>query len=273
MADFLSIHLAERPKADILPNTFQARKNAALSASSLKQDQLLIRSDYLSVDPAMRGWLNDVRSYIPPVKIGEVMRGACIATVLASKSPKFKEGEQVLAMCGWTEYAIVEAKSLEKLALVGQYGIQARDYQSVLGMTSLTAYFGMINEGHVDKLKQGSTVVVSGAAGATGVVAGQIAKIFGHRVVGIAGSSSKCEFLKSLGFDEALDYKSPTFYKDLCKVTPKYVDLFFDNVGGDILDAVLRRAATRSTFIIVSVPSASRTPNPPWRAPIAPSPG
>lgn len=251
MSEFISIHLAERPKADILPSTFTVRRNAALKESDLKKDELLLRSEYLSLDPAMRGWLNDARSYVPPVKIGECMRGASIATVVASTSPRFKVGEQVLAVSGWTEYAIVPAKTVEKLSLVGQYGIVARDYQSVLGMTSLTAYFGMINEGHVDALPKGSTVVVSGAAGATGLIAGQIAKVFGHRVIGIAGSKDKCEFLKSVGYDDALDYKSPSFYKDLCKATPKFVNLFFDNVGGDVLDAVLRRAAQRSTFIIV----------------------
>lgn len=149
-----------------MPSTFESRSNKPLSRSDLKDGQILVRADYLSLDPAMRGWLNDARSYVPPVKIGEVMRGNSIATVIASKDPQYKEGEQVLALSGWSEYAILSAKFLEKLALVGQYGITARDYQSVLGMTSLTAYFGMINVGKVDKLKKGSTVVISGAAGA-----------------------------------------------------------------------------------------------------------
>lgn len=250
MSHFISIHLKERPKADILPSTFETRNNRALSASDLKDGQVLVKSDYLSLDPAMRGWLNDARSYVPPVKIGECMRGAAISTVIASKSSSFVPGESVMAMCGWTEYAIVSAKSLEKLSLVGQKGIVARDYQSVLGMTSLTAYFGMINVGHVDKLKAGSTVVISGAAGATGLIAGQIAKIHGMKVIGIASSPDKCKFLEANGFDHGISYKSPTFFKDLCKVTPDYVNLFFDNVGGDILDAVLRRAATKSVFVI-----------------------
>lgn len=166
MSKFLSIHLAERPVSDIVPSTFETRTNAIPSSSDLKDGQVLVRADYLSLDPAMRGWLNDVRSYVPPVKIGEVMRGNAIATVIESKSQKYVKGEQVLALTGWSEYAIVSEKLCEKLSLVGKYGIVGRDYQSVLGMTSLTAYFGMINVGQVDKLKKGSTVVVSGAAGA-----------------------------------------------------------------------------------------------------------
>lgn len=166
MSGYVSIHLAERPKADILPSTFETRHNPAIGKEALKADQVLIRADYLSLDPAMRGWLNDARSYVPPVKIGEVMRGNSVGTVVASRSERFREGEQVLALTGWAEYAVVDAKAVEKLALVGRHGIQARDYQSVLGMTSLTAFFGMINVGKVDQLKKGSTVVISGAAGA-----------------------------------------------------------------------------------------------------------
>lgn len=169
MSGYISIHLAERPKADILPSTFETRHNKALGKDDLRDDQVLVRADYLSLDPAMRGWLNDARSYVPPVKIGEVMRGNSVGTVVASKSARFREGEQVLALTGWAEYAVVDAKTVEKLALVGKHGIQARDYQSVLGMTSLTAYFGMINVGKVDSLKKGSTVVISGAAGAVSV--------------------------------------------------------------------------------------------------------
>lgn len=170
MSQYLSIHLAERPKAEIVPSTFETRSNKIPSASDLKDGQVLVRTNYLSLDPAMRGWLNDARSYVPPVKIGEVMRGNAIATVIASKSAQFKEGEEVLALTGWSEYAIVSEKLCEKLALVGKYGIKGRDYQSVLGMTSLTAYFGMVNVGKVDKLKKGSTVVVSGAAGAVSTI-------------------------------------------------------------------------------------------------------
>jgi NADPH-dependent curcumin reductase CurA len=178
------------------------------------------------------------------------MRGSAISEVVASKSKDYKAGEYVLATTGWTEFAIIKAKHVERLKLVGKHGIVPGDYQSVLGMTALTAYFGMINCGRIAEKPKGSTVVVSGAAGATGLIAGQIAKIYGMRVIGIAGGKQKCEFLKSVGFDEAVDYKSPTFYKDLCKVTPKFIDFFFDNTGGDILDACFKRAAFKSVFVI-----------------------
>lgn len=166
MSGYLSIHLAERPKSEILPTTFSTRRNKSLTGSDLSENQVLVRVDYLSLDPAMRGWLNDARSYVPPVRIGEVMRGNSIATVVASRCPDYIAGEQVLALTGWTEYAVVNPANLEKLALVGTHGIQARDYQSVLGMTSLTAYFGMINVAKIRDMKKGSTVVISGAAGA-----------------------------------------------------------------------------------------------------------
>lgn len=251
MPGFTSIHLRERPEAAIKSDTFEVRSNSAPDAASLKEGELLVRVDYLSIDPAMRGWLNDARSYVPPVKIGEVMRSGGICTIVASKSSKFKQGEQVNATPGWTEYAVIDAKTAQKLPLAGKGKITARDYLSVLGMTSLTAYFGMTEVARLHELRKGSTVVVSGAAGATGLAAGQIAKILGHRVVGIAGAQEKCDFLvQKAGFDAAVSYKSPTFFKDLSKVTPKYIDCFFDNVGGDVLDACLKRAATKSVFVI-----------------------
>ena len=251
MAGFTSIHLRERPAAEITPNTFEVRQNSAIDASSLKDGELLVKVDYLSIDPAMRGWLNDARSYVPPVKIGEVMRSGGVCTVVASKSSKFQKGEQINCTPGWTEYAVVDAKTAQKLPLAGKGKIVGRDYLSVLGMTSLTAYFGMTEVARLQDLPKNSTVVVSGAAGATGLAAGQIAKIFGHRVIGIAGSQSKCDFLVSkAGFDAAVSYKSPTFFKDLSAVTPKYINVFFDNTGGDILDACLKRAATKSVFVI-----------------------
>ncbi|BFZ53927.1 hypothetical protein PYCC9005_000958 [Savitreella phatthalungensis] len=247
MSTFTSIHLRERPAAEIRPDTFEERSNPAIDPASLKDGQLLVRVDYLSIDPAMRGWLNDARSYVPPVGIGEVMRSGGVATVVASKSSRFSVGESVNCTPGWTEYAVIDAKTAQKLPLAGKGKIVARDYLSVLGMTSLTAYFGMTE---VAKLTKPSTVVVSGAAGATGLAAGQIAKILGHRVVGIAGSQEKCDFLKSVGFDDAVSYKSKTFWADLKRATPNYIDCFFDNVGGDILDACLKRAAQNAVFVI-----------------------
>lgn len=162
-------------------------------------------------------------------------------------SSKYQVGEWVVAGTGWQEYAILGAKEVEKVTLPP--GGRPTDAMSVLGMTGLTAYFGMVEVG---KPKSGDTVVVSGAAGATGSIAGQIAKIKGaKRVIGLAGSEEKCQFLvKELGFDAAVNYKDAQWKKKLKEVTPDYIDVFFDNTGGEILDACLARAARDSRFVI-----------------------
>ncbi|KAI0128014.1 hypothetical protein BJ170DRAFT_581617 [Xylariales sp. AK1849] len=239
--------LAERPKGDIVVGkTFKLETGEAPTAADLKDGEILVEALYLSLDPAMRGWLNDARSYVPPVAIGEKMRGAAISRVLASKSSKVKEGDLVNATCGWTEVAIVGEKMFEAVEV--PKGGKVTDAIGVLGMTGLTAYFGLAKIGNP---KEGETVVVSGAAGATGSVVGQIAKLKGARVVGIAGTDEKCTWLKNeLGFDEALNYKSSTFREDLEKATPKYIDVYWDNVGGEILELALNRAAYKSRFIM-----------------------
>lgn len=196
----------------------------------------------------MRGWLNDTRSYIPPVKVGAVMRGGGVGTVLASKSSKFKTGDVVLSdYCGWRELAVIKDKEVEALNL--PKGGKMTDALGVLGMTGLTAYFGILDVG---KVKAGDFVVVSGAAGATGSVVGQIAKLKGAKVLGIAGSASKCAWLTStLGFDAALNYKSPTFAADFRAATKsQLIDVFFDNVGGEVLDLALSRAKEHSRFVM-----------------------
>jgi NADPH-dependent curcumin reductase CurA len=218
--------------------------------TNVPADKLLVRTHYLSLDPAMRQWLTAKRSYIAPVELGAVMRGQSIAqiiTVGADLSSKFTSGDWVVAYSGWQEYALLGAKEVEKVVLPP--GGRPTDAMSVLGMTGLTAYFGMTEVGFP---KEGETVVVSGAAGATGMVAGQIAKIKGaKRVVGLAGSKDKCEFLvKELGFDVAINYKDADWKKQLKEATPEYIDVFFDNTGGEILDACLARAARDSRFVI-----------------------
>ncbi|KAJ5599938.1 NADP-dependent oxidoreductase YfmJ [Penicillium hetheringtonii] len=217
---------------------------------NVPSDKLLVRAHYLSLDPAMRQWLTAKRSYIAPVEIGAVMRGQSIAQVISvgtDLSSKFQPGDWVVAYSGWTEYAILSAKEVEKVVVPP--GGRPTDAMSVLGMTGLTAYFGMMEVG---KPKAGETVVVSGAAGATGSIAGQIAKIQGaKRVIGLAGSKDKCEFLvKELGFDAAINYKDPDWKKQLKDATPEYIDVFFDNTGGEILDACLARAAKDARFAI-----------------------
>ncbi|KAI0973753.1 NAD(P)-binding protein [Xylaria arbuscula] len=239
--------LAKRPKTNVVPGeTFELKKEPAPTANDLKDGEVLLESLYLSLDPAMRGWLNDARSYLPPVQIGEKMRGGTISRVLASKTPKAKEGDIVSAMIGWTEVAVANEKEIEKLEL--PKGGRITDFLGVLGLTGLTAWTGLHRIG---KPKAGETVVVSGAAGATGSVVGQIAKQRGARVIGIAGSEDKCAWLKNeLGFDAALNYKSESFRKDFAAATPDYIDVYWDNVGGEILELALDRAAKHARFVM-----------------------
>lgn len=210
MAESLSVHLAKRPEANVVPGeTFSQKTSPAPTASDLKDGQLLVETLYLSLDPAMRGWLRDERSYLPPVQIGEVMRGGSVCRVLASKSSNFKAGDLVTTFtAGWREIAIVKESDANKVVLPPNGHVT--DALGVLGMTGLTAYFGMMTVGQP---KKGETVVVTAAAGATGSVAAQIAKILGARVVGIAGGEEKRKWLEEVGFDVALDYKDPDFRK------------------------------------------------------------
>ncbi|KAI4172527.1 MAG: hypothetical protein LQ346_008591 [Caloplaca aetnensis] len=246
-ATYQSVQLAKRPKDKIIPGeTFSLKSSEAPKGSDLKDGVVLFQSLYLSLDPAMRGWLNDTRSYVPPVQIGEVMRGAAIGVVKASKSDAFPVGSYATGIVGWTELAIVNSKQLEKVD-IPENG-RVTDALGVLGMTGLTAYFGILDVG---KVKAGDFVVVSGAAGATGSVVGQIAKIKGATVLGIAGSDDKVTWLREeLGFDDALNYKDPTFSQKFKEATKDLIDVFFDNVGGEVLDLALSRAKPHARFVI-----------------------
>jgi len=245
MPEYTSIHLAQRPSAAIVPGTFTPKKHTLPAASSLKDGEVLFQTLYLSLDPAMRGWLNPTRSYIAPVEIGAVMRGNGIGLVIASKSQKFPVGSYALGMCGWSEYAVLKEKHLEPLDLPA--GAVPTDALGVLGMTGLTAYFGILDIGQV---KKGDFVVVSGAAGATGSVVGQIAKLKGATVLGLAGDDDKVRWLKEeLGFDEALNYKDKDFQKKFREKTKGLIDVYFDNVGGEILDLALSRAKPFARFV------------------------
>ena len=224
------LELAERPKAGIVPGkTFRQRTVPAPTAADLRDGELLLECLYVSFDPAMRGWLDDRRSYLPPVQIGEVMRALTVCRVLASRSGKAVEGDIVTTTMGIREVGIMPEAQVDKpaaLALVGA-GVKVTDLLGVFGLTGLTAYFGMTEIGMP---KAGETVVVSAAAGATGSVAAQIAKIAGARVVGTAGSDAKCRWLKEeLGLDVALNYKDPQFKEKFKAATPKFVDVYFDN--------------------------------------------
>lgn len=206
--------------------------------------EVLVKILYLSLDPAMRGWMNDVRSYVPPVQIDEVMRAGGVGQVLASRHPDFKEGDYVHGTLGIQEYATLAGKLLKKI----DPKIPLPVHLSVLGAPGMTAYFGLLDVG---KPQAGDTVVVSGAAGAVGMVVGQIAKIKGCRAVGIAGGRQKCDYLtRELGFDAAIDYKSEDVKKALREHCPKGVNVYFDNVGGEILDIVLTQIARGARIVI-----------------------
>lgn len=207
--------------------------------------EVLIRVQYISLDPAMRGWMNEGRSYVPPVGIGEVMRAGGIGRVVASNDPSIAVGDTVSALTGVQDYAVVKAKDATK---VDSRIAPLPRYLGVLGMPGMTAYFGLLDVGQP---KPGETVVVSAAAGAVGGVVGQIAKIKGCRVVGIAGGADKCRYVvKELGFDAAIDYKNEDVKKKLREYCPNRIDIFFDNVGGEILEAALAGLANKARVVL-----------------------
>ena len=207
--------------------------------------EILVKVLYVSLDPAMRGWMNEGRSYVPPVAIGEVMRSIDVARVLASNNPKFAVGDHVVGIFGVQEYAISNGSGVTK---VDPNLAPLPVYLSVLGMPGMTAYFGLLD---VCEPKEGDTVVVSGAAGAVGQVVGQIARIKGCRVVGIAGGPEKCQYLlNELGFDAAIDYKAEDVRKALKEKCPDRINVYFDNVGGAILEAALSRLARGARIAI-----------------------
>ncbi len=210
-----------------------------------KDGEVLVRIHYISLDPAMRGWMRDGRSYIPPVKLGEVMRAGAVGEVVASRDPKFREGDYAVGTFGMQDYAIASAATAQK---VDANAAPLPLYLSALGMPGMTAYFGLLDVGAP---KAGETVVVSAASGAVGALVGQIARIKGCRVVGLAGGAEKCAYVKdTLGFDAVIDYKNEDVGQGLSTHCPKGIDVYFDNVGGQILDEVLGRIARHARIVI-----------------------
>jgi NADPH-dependent curcumin reductase len=211
----------------------------------LGEGQVLVKILNISLDPAMRGWMAEGRSYVPPVQIGEVMRAATAGEILQSKSDKLAVGDKVSGWLGVQEYAVCEDSAVFK---VDTDTVPLSKYVGALGMPGMTAYFGLLEIGAP---KEGETVVVSGAAGAVGSLVGQIAKLKGCRVVGIAGGPEKCQWIvEELGFDAAIDYKSEDVGVALRELCPEGVDVYFDNVGGEILDAALARLARGARVVI-----------------------
>ena len=215
----------------------------------LQDGEILVKTLYISLDPAMRGWMNEGKSYIRPVAIGEVMRAGAIGKVIASKSDKFAVGDHVSGLIGVQEYWIGTSDDRgASFHKVDSRLAALPSWLNALGMPGMTAYFGLLDVGLP---KEGETVVVSGAAGAVGMTVGQIAKQKGCRVVGIAGGADKCEFVvKELGFDACIDYKNGSVKDGLKQHCPNGVDVFFDNVGGEILDTVLTRINMKARIVI-----------------------
>jgi NADPH-dependent curcumin reductase CurA len=237
--------LAARPKGLPKPSDWNYTEDPVRDPGS---GEVLVKTLYLSVDPAMRGWMNEGRSYIEPVGIGDVMRARGVGRVIASGNPEFAVGDHVAGMLGTQEYALVDAEKTKGLTKVDPNLVPLPVYVGTLGMTGLTAYFGLLDVGQA---KAGDTVVVSGAAGATGMSAGQIAKIKGCRVVGIAGGPQKCDYIvKELGFDAAIDYKNEKVVEALRQHCPQGINVYFDNVGGDILEAALANLARGARVVI-----------------------
>lgn len=225
------IRLAQRPVGLPDDDTWELRESPVPEP---EEGQFLVRQQYVSLDPAMRGWISDKKSYMPPVDLGAVMRGGAVGEVIRSKHPKFQPGDFVTGWGGIQQYAIGEAKGWHQ---VDPNLAPLPTYIGTLGMPGLTAYFGLLRIG---ALQEGETVLVSGAAGAVGSVVGQIAKIKNCRAVGIAGGPEKCAYIvDELGFDAAIDYKNENVYKRLKETCPEGIDVYFDNVGGDILDTAL----------------------------------
>lgn len=235
--------LARRPEGEIADDDLELREAPVPDAGA---GEVLIRNVYLSLDPTNRVWMSDVDQYLPPVGIGDVMRGGTIGVVESSKHPGFAAGDVVSGVGGWQDFYVSDGQGLQKLP-AGQ-GVPLVAFMGPLGMTGLTAYFGLLDVG---KPKEGETVVVSAAAGAVGSIAGQIAGIHGCRAVGIAGSDAKCRWVtEDLGFDACIDYKREDVPKALRRHCPDGIDVDFENVGGAILDAVLAQINLKARIVL-----------------------
>jgi NADPH-dependent curcumin reductase CurA len=227
--------LESRPVGRIEPSNFQIVEGEVPSAGP---NEAVARVLYLSLDPTNRVWMSDIEQYMPPVALGEVMRGAGLAEIVESNNPAYQVGDIVTGLTGWQDYAVTDGKGLGAWTpLPKGLPVPLTAMLGALGITGLTAYFGLLDVG---KPQPGETVVVSAAAGATGSVVGQIAKIHGCRAVGIAGGREKCEWIvHELGFDAAVDYKQPGWKERLAAACPNGADVNFENVGGEIMETVI----------------------------------
>jgi len=242
--------LRQRPKGLIQPGDLELVES---SVPALKESEVLVRTIYLSLDPTNRTWMNDAEGYLPPVGLGEVMRGLTLGVVEQSRSDRFKVGDIVTPMSGgWADYTVAQDTGLRPVHRAS--GLPLTANLSVLGMTGMTAYFGVTD---VLKPQAGETLVISAAAGAVGSIAGQVAKQRGARVIGIAGGAAKCAWLtEELGFDAAIDYKNEDVGAALDRLAPDGVEMNFENVGGDIMIAVYNRLKAHGRMAVCGLISA-----------------
>ena len=234
--------LASRPQGAITPENFRIVETPIAKPGL---GEVLVKNEWLSLDPYMRGRMSDAKSYVKPVEIGEVMTGQTVGEVIESQDAAFKPGDKVLTSLGWQALGVAKAADLHK---VDATRVPASYYLGVLGMPGITAWFGLHEIGQP---KEGDTLVVSAASGAVGSVVGQLGKIAGCRVVGIAGGKAKCAYIRDeLGFDAVVDYKAGNFETDLAAAVPKGVDVYFENVGGAMLDTMLGRMRLFSRIVV-----------------------
>lgn len=235
--------LASRPTGWVSEANFRL-EDAPLPAPA--EDEVLVKNLWLSLDPYMRGRMSDAKSYVKGVDIGEVMVGQTVGEVIESKSPAFQKGDKVLTQTGWQLFGSASGRDIFKIE--EKKGAPLSYYLGVLGMPGMTAYFGLKEIGQP---KAGETVVVSAASGAVGSVVGQLAKLWGCRAIGIAGGREKCDYVtRELGFDACIDYKAGNVVPALKEACPKGVDVYFDNVGGEILDAALARMNVHGRIVV-----------------------
>jgi hypothetical protein len=234
-------HLKSRPKGLPTEDNFELKE---IELPPLDEGHVRVRNLWLSVDPYMRGRMNDVKSYVPPFQVGEPMDGGAIGEVIESKVEGLKPGDLVQHMSGWRDEAVVPARMAQKLP---DLGAPPERFLGVLGVTGMTAYFGLLDAAQA---KEGDVVFVSAAAGAVGSAVVQIAKAKGMTVIGSAGGAEKCDFVRSLGADHVVDYKAGPILKGLAAAAPDGIDVYFDNVGGDHLDAAFALARNNARFAI-----------------------
>jgi len=234
-------HLKSRPHGMPTVENFELKE---VELPALSDGMIRVRNHWLTVDPYMRGRMNDVKSYVPPFQIGEPMEGGAVGEVIESKADGFTPGDHVLHFAGWRDEAVVSGRTATKLP---DLGAEPQQFLGVLGTTGATAYFGLLDAASA---KEGDIVFVSAAAGAVGSAVVQIAKAKGMTVIGSAGGEEKCEFVRSLGADKVIDYRAAPILKGLAAAAPDGIDVYFDNVGGSHLDAALAVARNHARFAI-----------------------